>query len=241
MTPLVFKNNFIGRTKASITDAEIMRIMNLARMPVDEAVITFAPKKYNMIFREDLDEDEREYRLHYSTREIFQVQANLKTSDGGSDNWVTLKPANYGVEYSLGDDESQIVQHFYNEFGNAKYWRDGNFLFILSGKIWDATNGLKIYGNGIPLDITDLSLNSRDMAEYAESPNWNPGVPLAMQYPWLVMASRMYKLEADRKAELDPEEEQAYTLVNNAAISLADKTPVVQGNPSGHKKRYDGY
>lgn len=227
MTTQEFVSNLRRRIKADSTlfsNTDLAALMNLARLTVDAYIVKSNPALYNMLFSADLVANTREYKLSHTTRHIFQVQAYLDSK------WVTIMPANYTVEYQLGDDEDVIKSKFGNGYGRAKYWKNGQFIFLLTGEITSITDGLKIYGNGRPKNVTadDLSENTRDLAEYLPTPDFTPGIPLECQYPWLVLCSRFYKLEADREATLDPEEKAVYDLLGLAANQIKDNIPVYQ-------------
>lgn len=229
MTTKEFFYNFRQKTHAEETlfsDAQLMALANLQRLDIDDAVIEVAPEKYNMKWSEDLLADQREYRISTNTQEIFSVQANLKQV-GGSDNWVDLIPSTYGVEYQFGDSEDQIRLSFSNSYNSAKYTQDGNFLFLLTGQIVDVANGLKIYGNGRPLDIIDPTEDTRDLADYAPFPDFTPGIPKQMQKVWLNLTSRAYKMNNDKEAVLDEDEASVYELLEVAKKHIQSKKAIL--------------
>lgn len=234
MTPKQFRDNIRARTATTsntLSDADIARIANLARNTIDVAVLNYNPALYNMVYYTNLVANVREYRVKPYTRSIHYVQANLKASSGADDNWITLQPANYGVEYQFGDSEDKIIRSFSNIHNRAKYWKNGVFIFLLTGTIINVTNGLKIYANGLPSDLEEADMTSEiiDLNDYTGSSEYTPGVPFEMNSAWITLCSRLYKMEAARgdTSSLDVEEQGVYMMIDDIGRKLVDKTPVL--------------
>lgn len=117
--------------------------------------------------------DQREYPLHSNIlSRIKRVEAQLDAS-----NWIKL------VSFDLSDHdkpvtgETNITYYFSNEEGGAFYDLMRKALWIYSGTITSVTDGLRIWVNTYPADMSDAT-GTTDMS--VDPSTTTHGVPKAL-------------------------------------------------------------
>jgi len=157
----------------TLTDANILVLFNVSKnficqraLEVDED-IWLVPTTY------DLVADQREYPLSSNIlSRIERVEAKL---DGT--NWLKLK----SIDLTDFDDpvasETDITNTFSNNKGEAYYDIKRKAIYIYSGSITDVTDGLAIWQNTYPADISDMT-STTDMS--VDPSTTTHGVPKAL-------------------------------------------------------------
>lgn len=121
----------------------------------------------------NLEEDQREYPLHSNIlSRIKRVEAAL---DGT--NYIKLFSMDLSDHDKPVTGETNITNVFSNNEGEAYYDIMRKAIWIYSGSIDDVTNGLRIWQNTYPADISDMTATT-DMS--VDPSTTTHGVPKAL-------------------------------------------------------------
>lgn len=156
MTPASFATYIRLKTRTSSTtlsDADLLVLVNVVKDDICQRVLETDEDIFLVPTYMNLVANQREYPLYSNIlSRIKRVEAKL---DGT--NWLKLKSidlVNIGQPIT---PESNITYYYSNEEGNAFYDIMRKALWIYSGTITSVTDGLRVWQNIFPADITDIT------------------------------------------------------------------------------------
>lgn len=164
----------------------------------------FAPKIFEV--KEDafvvpattnLEEDQREYAfIDDIIGSITRVEAKFEPTG----KYIIVDELNINA-HRVPEEEDQITAAFSNNEGEAKYTIRRGSIFIYSGSIVDVTNGLKVFFNTFPQDLTTAMLASSNQLSLATS---NTDVVIARMFHelWARSISIYWKSNRDKPIPL---------------------------------------
>lgn len=162
MTPAEAAAYIRARTRTNsttFTNADMLVFFNVSKNFICQRALETDEDIWLVPTTYDLVDDQREYPLSSNIlSRIERVEAKLDES-----NYIKL----YSIDLTDFDDpistEADIVATFSNEEGEAYYDIKRKAIYIYSGTIEDVTDGLKIWQNTYPADISDMTA-STDMS-----------------------------------------------------------------------------
>ena len=155
MTPqeLATYVRFKTRTNAvTFSDAQILALLKLRKDEIARRILDADEDIFVDPEFANLGLGQREYSLPHDTlSRIKRVEAKF---DGTA--WIPLSEIDINdLKYTTNEDD--ILSHFSNEAGNAKYDISRKSLWLYCGEIVAVVKGLKLWCNTYPAEITDLS------------------------------------------------------------------------------------
>ncbi|RMD71946.1 MAG: hypothetical protein D6822_02185 [Cyanobacteria bacterium J149] len=158
--------------------------------------------------------DQREYALPSDMlSRISRVEAKLDGSE-----WIKLEELDFS-DYDESMSESEIVNNFSNNEGEAFFVILRKSIYILSGTITDVTDGLKVWAHTYPSKITDLS-STTDLSQ--DPSNTTLGIPRALHRIWADGVVIDYKESREKPIPLT-DSELAYEIRKQRAIETLKK------------------
>ncbi len=240
MNPVYFAWYVRKRTNTNSTtlpDDDIKKWMKITKddelvqevMKIDEKVFT-TPATDNLVA------DQREYPfIDDILSRLHRVEAKL---DG--ENFIKLESMDI-KDWDKPLIESSITNYFSNNEGDAFYDIIRKGIYIFSGTITDVTDGLKVWYETFPADVTDLTATD-DMSEDPSATEH--GMPRELHRVWGDMVVKAWKEAQPTAIPLSKREENLEFHLKNAVESLKhqDLNEVQFGKvPKGENVWNDGY
>ncbi len=215
-----------------LTDAQIVLLGN-AILPSLSAKISLSKEDaFEIPATRSLVANQREYGFPSDVLNgITRVEAKFATGN----DYLKLDEIDRNT-YNDSDQESIVTSHFSNEKGHAKYDLRRNSIYLYSGTIASVTDGLKLYYNAFPQDLSTASITSSDDLATPESTT-SVAIPMLFHEIWARRISIVWKSTREKplplnqlelKVEQDFEElMSAYTQQNTdrkITAELADDT-----------------
>lgn len=195
-------------------DAELLSFMNSRLEEIAQDILKADENILLIPHVGNLVADQREYALPSDMiSRISRVEAKL---DGT--NWIKLFELDFG-DYDKSMTESEIVNNFSNNEGDAFFVILRKSIYILSGTITDVTGGLKVWSNTYPSKITDLT-STTDLSQ--DPSDTTLGIPRALHRIWADGVVIDYKESREKPIPLS-ETELAYEVRKREAIETLKK------------------
>lgn len=144
-----------------LADAEVVLLGNAVLPEISAKISLSKEDAFEVPATRDLVLNQREYGFPSDVLNgITRVEAKFSSSG----DYIVLSEIDRN-SYHDSDQESIITSHFSNDKGYAKYDLRRNSIYIYSGSIVAVTNGLKLYYNAYPQDLsTDALASSSDLS-----------------------------------------------------------------------------
>lgn len=214
MTPAKLADYVHYKTRTNsttLTNADLITIANVVKDRLVMEALEADEDLFLVPTTLDLVADQREYPLHSDIlSRIKRVEAKLDGSD-----FIKL------YEFDLTDHsdplstEADITAHFGNTEGDAFFDIMRKSIWIYSGTITDVTDGLKIWLNTFPSDLTSM-VSTTDMS--VDPSTTTHGIPRELHYVLAMGMIIEYKESREKPIPLT-ESEQNYEHEVNKAIS----------------------
>lgn len=208
MTGLNFATYVRLLTKTNSTtfsDAELVLLANIVKDDFASRIKQVDEELFKIEMTTDLkasvagDFSSREYPLDLDVINIKRVEAKL---DGT--NWIKLFEVD-STEFTIPLNESDIVNKFSNNEGQAKYDLSSGSLFLLTGTVTEVDEGLKLFAEINAEDIVAATLaSSSDLA--LPSTNTKFRLPQAFHELWARKVSIIFKSSKEKPIELSTHE-----------------------------------
>lgn len=205
MTPVKFTSHirFMTRTNSTtLTDATILNLANVRKNEIASAMLAADEDLLLVPQTTDLVANQREYSFpEDALSRIKRIEAKL---DG--DDFIKLTELDL-PQYPDPTDETSITNNFANLEGEAYFDLMRKSIVIYSGTITDVTDGLKLWCDTYPADLTDLSLTD-DMSE--DPSTTTHGVPIPLHEIWARGVIIDYKGSREKPIPLTEHEKNYY-------------------------------
>ena len=233
MTPAEASAYIRFKTKTNTTtfsNADLLTVFNVIKNDICQKALKVDEDIFLVPTTFDLVADQREYPLHSTILGgIKRVEAKL---DGT--NWVKLYHfdlLDYEEPVSL---EADITAHFGNDEGQAFYDLIRRSIWVYSGTITAVTDGLKIWQNTYPANLTDMTSTT---AMQTDPSTTTHGVPQELHSVICEGVIIDYKTSRDKPIALTEKELLHERHINEAIHTLkkGSTDEVVIGNlPTEH-------
>jgi hypothetical protein len=216
MTPAKFATYVRYRTKTNATsfsDAELLAYMEMRQDEIAQAILKIDEDVLLIPQPTSLVLNQREYPMPSDIiSRIKRVDAKL---DGTK--WLHLDETDITqLDFPISS-ETDIVNHFSNNHGLAKFDIIRKSIYILSGTIITVAGGLKVWVDTYPTPITDLT-STTDLS--VDPSSTTHGIPRPMHKIWATGVIIDYKSSKEKPIPLI-EREQNYELdMQNAIATL---------------------
>jgi hypothetical protein len=216
MTPAKFATYVRYRTKTNATsfsDAELLAYMEMRQDEIAQAILKIDEDVLLIPQTTSLVLNQREYPMPSDIiSRIKRVDAKL---DGTK--WLHLDETDITqLDFPISS-ETDIVNHFSNNHGLAKFDIIRKSIYILSGTIITVAGGLKVWVDTYPTPITDLT-STTDLS--VDPSSTTHGIPRPMHKIWATGVIIDYKSSKEKPIPLI-EREQNYELdMQNAILTL---------------------
>jgi len=179
MKPVEFAAHvrYMTRTNSTtFTDSDILNLMKIRQDEIARAILKADEDILLIPQTTSLVANQREYAFPEDMLlKIKRVEAKLNGTD-----WVKLSQKDI-TEFTWALTETNITDHFSNYDGYAFYDLSRKALYLLTGTITSVTDGLKVWVNTYPTEITDLS-STTDMS--VDPTTTTHGIPREMHEIW---------------------------------------------------------
>jgi hypothetical protein len=168
---------YMTRTNSTtFIDADILALMKIRQDEIAKAILKTDDDILLIPQTTSLVANQREYAFPEDILlKIKRVEAKLNGTD-----WVKLSQKDI-TEFTWAITETNITDHFSNYDGYAFYDLSRKAIYLLSGTVSVAADGLKIWVNTYPTAISDLSSN-QDMS--VDPTTTTHGIPREMHEIW---------------------------------------------------------
>lgn len=177
MTPSDFAAQIRYRTRTNSTtfpDADLLRILNKHKDKICKKAIKMTNEDLFVVpATASLVANQREYALPSDLIALRRVEVSFDGSE-----WIKLLPFDLS-NIAVPTTEAEITATFSNIDSNAYYDLMRRSIVIYSGTIIAVTNGLKIWHEIMPADVSDLTGAINDLS--ADPTTTSFGIPVELQ------------------------------------------------------------